>query len=73
MSTQLSNNPMGRGGQKNSASIYTVLLLLSMIFMLIAVIAMWIELRRYQPDLWKTNTAAPGVSMAAPVVQTLIV
>lgn len=64
VSTQLSNNPMGRGAvQKQGPSIYTVLLFLSMLFMLIAVIAMWMEMRRYQPDYWKVNSASPGMSM----------
>ena len=36
------------------------MLLLSMVFLLIAVIAMWIELRRWQPDYWRTGTAAPS-------------
>jgi hypothetical protein len=37
------------------------MLLLSMIFMLIAVIAMWIELRRWSPDYYRTNEANPSV------------
>lgn len=47
--------------RKQPPSIYTVMLLLSMIFMLIAVIAMWIELQRWQPDLYRTGTAQPSV------------
>jgi hypothetical protein len=35
------------------------MLLLSMLFMLIAVIAMWIELRRWAPDYYRTSTANP--------------
>ena len=46
--------------RKQPPSIYTVMLLLSMVFMLIAVIAMWIELGRWQPDLYRTNTARPS-------------
>ena len=46
--------------RKQPPSIYTVMLLLSMLFMLIAVIAMWIELRRWQPDYWRTGTANPS-------------
>ena len=37
------------------------MLLLSMLFMLIAVIAMFVELGRWQPDLWNTNSARPNV------------
>ena len=47
--------------RKQPPSVYTVMLLLSMVFMLIAVIAMWIELNRWQPDLYRTNTARPSV------------
>jgi hypothetical protein len=36
------------------------MLLLSMLFLVIAVIAMWIELRRWQPDYWRTGTANPS-------------
>ena len=42
------------------------MLLLSMIFMLIAVIAMWIELSRWAPDYYRTNNANPTV-MVQPV------
>jgi len=49
--------------QKQGASIYTVLLILSLLFMLIAVIAMWMEVRRYQPDYWKATTASPAAGM----------
>jgi hypothetical protein len=37
------------------------MLLLSMIFMLIAVIAMWIELQRWRPEMYRTGTAQPSV------------
>ena len=47
--------------RKQPPSIYTVMLLLSMLFMLIACIAMWIELNRWAPDRWRTNTAKPSV------------
>lgn len=47
--------------RKQPPSVYTVMLLLSMIFMLIAVIAMWIELKRWEPDYYRTNTANPSV------------
>jgi hypothetical protein len=39
------------------------MLLLSMVFMLIAVIAMWIELNRWAPDYYRTNTANPSVML----------
>jgi hypothetical protein len=42
------------------------MLLLSMLFMLIAVIAMWMELQRWAPDYYRTNTANPSV-MVNPV------
>ncbi len=47
--------------RKQPPSIYTVMLLLSMLFMLIAVIAMWVELNRWEPDYYRTNTARPNV------------
>lgn len=62
MSIQPSNEPTG----KQPPSVYTVMLLLSMLFMLIAVIAMIIELNRWAPDYFRTNTARPSVM----VVQT---
>jgi hypothetical protein len=37
------------------------MLLVSMLFMLIAVIAMFIELRRWAPDYYRTNSANPQV------------
>ncbi len=46
--------------RKQPPSVYTVMLVLSMVFLLIAVIAMWIELRRWQPDYWRTGTATPS-------------
>ncbi len=56
--------------QKQGFSIYTVLLLLSMIFMLIAVIAMYVELGRYSPDYWDINTGRVGgmVVMNLPLI-----
>ena len=57
MSTQLSNEK----SRKQPPSVYTVILLLSMLFMLIAVIAMWIELRRWAPDYYRINSARPSV------------
>ena len=46
--------------RKQPASVYTVMLLLSMLFLLIAVIAMWMELQRWAPDYYRTNTANPS-------------
>ncbi len=47
--------------RKQPPSIYTVMLFLSMIFLLIAVIAMFIELRRWAPDYYRTQEAQPSV------------
>ena len=58
MSTQLSTE-----NRKQPPSVYTVMLLLSMLFLLIAVIAMFIELRRWQPDYYRTNSARPTVML----------
>lgn len=58
MSTQLSNT----AGRKQPLSIYVVMLILSALFLFIAVVAMWIEARRYAPDYWQTSTARPNVS-----------
>jgi len=38
------------------------MLLLSMLFMLIAVIAMFVEMRRYSPEYHKTTSARPNIS-----------
>lgn len=68
MSTQLSSPPSGvspgGGGQPRqaNANVYAVMLILSAVFMLIAVIAMIMEYKRYAPDYWKTTTARPSVS-----------
>ena len=61
MSTQLSTE-----NRKQPQSIYSVMLLLSMIFMLIAVIAMFVEMRRWAPDYYRTNSARPN-AMVVPV------
>ena len=45
----------------------TVMLLLSAIFLVIAVIAMYIEIRRWTPDLYKTNTSKPNA-----MIRTLV-
>ena len=47
-------------------SIYTVMLLVSMLFMAIAVFAMFMERSRYAPDYYRTNTAQPNV-MVQPI------
>ena len=46
--------------RKQPPSVYTVMLLVSMLFMLIAVVAMWIELNRWAPEYYRTNTAQPN-------------
>lgn len=66
MSTQLSSET----SRKQPPSVYTVMLLLAMLFMLIAVVAMFIELRRYQPQYFRTNEARPNV-MLMPTEQPL--
>ena len=58
MSTQLSSE-----NRKQPPSVYSVMLFLSMLFLLIAVIAMFIELRRWAPDYYRTNTAKPSVML----------
>ncbi|MCM2369228.1 hypothetical protein [Aporhodopirellula aestuarii] len=65
MSTQPSSNFGGKPA-KRPANIFTVMLLLAMLFMIIAVVAMYIELNRWAPDYYKTNTARPATSMVAP-------
>lgn len=68
MSTLPSNNPGGRPATKRPPSVYSVMLLLAMLFMLIAVISMYIELNRWYPDYYKTNTASPTTTgMVQPV------
>lgn len=59
MSTQPSTEPTG----KQPPSVYTVMLLMSMVFMLIAVIAMWVELSRWAPDYYGTSSARPNASV----------
>jgi hypothetical protein len=41
------------------------MLILSTVFMLIAVIAMWIEVQRWAPDYWSTNAAKPSVMLVS--------
>ena len=71
MSTQPSSEMAPRASGKQPPSVYTVMLLLSMLFMLIAVIAMFIELNRWAPDYFKTNTARPNV-MVRPVTTSYL-
>ncbi len=52
--------------RKQPPSIYTVLLLVSALFLAIAVVAMWMELNRWAPDYYRTNTANPSV-MVKPI------
>ena len=66
MST-LPSNDLGPAPSKQPPSVFTVMLLLAMLFMLIAVIAMYMELNRWAPDFYKTNTARPSV-MVAPTI-----
>jgi hypothetical protein len=58
--------------RKQPPSVYTVMLLLSMVFMLIAVIAMWMELNRWFPEYHNTSTATPS-AMVVPVSDTFYV
>jgi hypothetical protein len=58
VSTQLTSEPV----RKQPPNVYTVMLFVSVIFMLIAVIAMTVEYWRYDPDYWRTQTARPNVS-----------
>lgn len=59
MSTQPSTEK-----RKQPPSIYTVMLLLSMLFMLIAVIAMFLEFNRWEPDYYDTKSARPNVMLS---------
>ncbi len=47
--------------RKQPPSVYTVMLLLSMLFMLIAVIAMYMEWNRWAPEYYSTQSANPQV------------
>ncbi|TWU06235.1 hypothetical protein Pla52n_19550 [Stieleria varia] len=48
------------------------MLLLSMLFMLIAVIAMIIEMRRWAPDYFRTNSARPTTMVVQSPSQHLL-
>lgn len=56
--------------RKQPPSVYTVMLLLSMVFMLIAVIAMWLELNRWAPEYHNTTSANP-TAMVSPISDNL--
>ncbi|TWT83492.1 hypothetical protein CA13_49570 [Planctomycetes bacterium CA13] len=58
MSTLPSIEPKHSG--KQPTSVYTVMLLLSVLFLLIAVILMIVELGRWAPDYYSTRAAQPG-------------
>ncbi|MCO8120483.1 hypothetical protein NHH03_01945 [Stieleria sp. TO1_6] len=58
----MSTLPSNEGG-KQPPSVYTVMLILSMVFLLIAVISMWIELNRWAPDYFRTRQAQPQVQL----------
>lgn len=68
MSTQLTSS----APRKQPLSIYVVMLILSALFLFIAVVAMWIEARRYAPDYWQTSTARPNVSAKAVADQVAV-
>jgi len=55
------NDPNQFRSAKPRPNIFTVSIILAMLFMLIAVIAMFIELGRWEPEYYKTNTARPLV------------
>lgn len=54
---------MSNGTGKQPMSIYTVMLILAMFFMLAAVLAMFAELSRWYPDLWNTGAARPQAAI----------
>ena len=58
----MSTLPSSEGG-KQPPSVYTVMLVLSMVFLLIAVIMMWVELNRWAPDYFRTIKAKPNVQL----------
>ena len=59
----MSIQPSSEPNRKQPPSIYTVMLLMAMVFMLIAVIAMFVEVNRWAPDYYRTNTAQPNVML----------
>ncbi|TWU37702.1 hypothetical protein Q31b_44910 [Novipirellula aureliae] len=58
MSTLPSTEP--QPSRKQPPSVYTVMLILSVLFLLVAVIAMFIEYQRWAPDYWNTRSAQPS-------------
>ncbi len=58
MSTQLSNEPV----RKQPANVYTVMMIMSSVFLLVALIAMYMELNRYAPDYGNTASSRPNVN-----------
>ena len=54
---------------KQPMSIYTVMLIMAMVFMLIAVIAMAIEFNRWGPDYWNTRSARPQAAVTSNLPQ----
>ena len=68
----MSTLPSTEKKTKQPPSVYTVMLFLSMLFMLLAVIAMYYELRRYAPEYYDTNTAQPN-AMVMPADNVRIV
>lgn len=51
--------PVSNSLRKHHANVYTVMLALSVAFLLIAVIAMIVEIRRYAPEYSNTSAARP--------------
>lgn len=58
--------------QKQRTNIYTVMLILSFIAICVACVLLYLELRVYSPDYWKTKgIAKPATaSLTAPVLDT---
>lgn len=59
----MSTLPSNETPRSQSPNVYTVMLILSTLFMLIAVIAMFIEWRRWAPDYGDTSSARPSVML----------
>lgn len=57
----VSTLPSSEFGGKQPPSVYTVMLILSMVFLLIAVIAMFVEMNRWAPEFFRTSGANPVV------------
>ncbi len=52
--------PASNSHRKHHANVYTVMMVLSVLFLLIAVIAMFVERSRYSPDFGNTSSARPS-------------